>query len=645
MKKIALFVDDINRQSFHARIVGIHDRVISANLDVTLHVFRSRATIGQEQNYSIGEYNIFNLPDLSEYDGFILDLYNVYQKENYWYGAEACHSLISRVKEEGKPVIAIGNKIEGCYYAGIDNESAMYEIIDHLYQKHSCRTFWLMMGPADNVENRIRIRTCLDYLQQNTGKDFREYLHCDSFESSSGQEGFRLLLERHKKLPDAIICANDRIAIGVAQAAEQFGYRVPEDFLLTGFDNLSESVCMYPTLTTVDQHWVEPGKLCIDILCQLWEGKTKVPARSVIPTTALFRASCGCPSPFNEHIRQLRNNIVYTDINRAVFDRRIDLLEYSLLSCDSLHKIGLCFQNSLFFLKCRGFYLVLDSDFSNFNEEDVYQTKQESYLSIKDSDFPVKGYPGKMNLVFGFENGRLTMENVPVQGLFPTFTGGDTFRDYLFLPIHFQKYTVGYFAIRDTVNLIRNPYLARAISALTTAIENLYTKERLHRYNQILSDFSVTDGMTGFYNRLGYQQIASRLFSQKKTEGKDLTILFVDMDKLKEMNDRYGHECGDYSLLAITKAMKRSCPEPALLIRMGGDEFLAILDVLPDDKANALLAKIEAEIPLTGEARLLPFIPTISAGYVHTDMSTDQKLDDYVRKADEKMYQIKRTKK
>ncbi len=645
MKKIALFVDDINRQAFYARILGIHDRVLSDNLDVTLHIFRSRATYGLDPGYNIGEYNVFNLPEISEYDGFILDLYNVYQDENYWYGAEACHHLIDQVRKQGKPVIAIGNNIEGCYYVGIDNESAMYTIVDHLYSYHKSRTFWLIMGPADNVENRIRVRTCLDYLRDHTGKDFSGYVHYDSFESSSGQKGFRFLMDRYKELPDAIICANDRIAIGVAETAEKLGYRPPDDFLLTGFDNMDETVCMQPTLTTVDQHWVEPGGRCIEILRKLWEGETVDRSSCVIPASGLFRASCGCPSVYNDRIRQLRNANVYTDINRAVFDRHIDQLEYSLLSCDNLHDIGLCFQQSLFFLQCRGFYLVLDREFGHFRAENAFQETGEFGQAMEGSEFPEEGFPHGMNVVFGFEGGKLTMENKPVKGLFSIFKGKGNFRDYLFLPIHFQKYTMGYFAIWDSINLIRNPYLARAISSLTTAIENLYNQEKLRGYNHMLSDISITDGMTGFYNRLGYQQLAFRLFEKKKAAGQNLTILFIDMDNLKDMNDHYGHECGDYSLLAITKAIQSCCPTPALMVRMGGDEFLVILDRLPDEEVKALLAQIEAQIPLTQEALKLPYLPSVSVGYVHTDITVGKALNDYVREADKMMYEVKRQKK
>ena len=113
------------------------------------------------------------------------------------------------------------------------------------------------------------------------------------------------------------------------------------------------------------------------------------------------------------------------------------------------------------------------------------------------------------------------------------------------------------------------------------------------------------------------------------------------MDGLKKMNDTYGHECGDYALKAITTAIDRHTDPNTLNVRMGGDEFLILTDRLPDEKVEQLLKEIEEEIPFTEEVQHLPYSPGISVGYIHTDMTNPKNLDDYVREADEFMYEVK----
>jgi diguanylate cyclase (GGDEF)-like protein len=195
---------------------------------------------------------------------------------------------------------------------------------------------------------------------------------------------------------------------------------------------------------------------------------------------------------------------------------------------------------------------------------------------------------------------------------------------------------------------MRNPYLSFAVRVLNTAIENLYTRSILYQYNQILSQTSIRDSMTGFYNRLGYKEKACRLFDRKRECGENLTVLFVDMDKLKQLNDQYGHECGDHALQAISSAihsvMRQYSQEQPLEIRMGGDEFLVIMEEKPPQEINRILHDIEQAIPLMEKSRTLPYAPGVSIGYIITDMSLDKNLDDYVREADTVMYRAKRSK-
>ena len=116
MKKVALFVDDMNRHAFFERLSGIQEQGQKLGLDLTLHVFHSRASFGLDPDYNTGEYNIFNLPDLQTYDGFILDLFNYFAREGKWYGGDMCQRLIERIRKTKIPTVAIGNDIQGFPY-------------------------------------------------------------------------------------------------------------------------------------------------------------------------------------------------------------------------------------------------------------------------------------------------------------------------------------------------------------------------------------------------------------------------------------------------------------------------------------------------------------------------------------------------
>lgn len=130
---------------------------------------------------------------------------------------------------------------------------------------------------------------------------------CGDYDYETGVNYMREYVHSGSKLPDVFVCANDNIAAGICAEAEQWGYRVPDDFLVTGFDNLDKAAYFRPQITTVFQDREEIGKLCVDVLLRIWEGKP-VEERNYIPVTCIYGESCGCPNNgmvnYREYIKE-----------------------------------------------------------------------------------------------------------------------------------------------------------------------------------------------------------------------------------------------------------------------------------------------------------------------------------------------------
>ncbi len=86
-----------------------------------------------------------------------------------------------------------------------------------------------------------------------------------------------------------------------------------------------------------------------------------------------------------------------------------------------------------------------------------------------------------------------------------------------------------------------------------------------------------TDVLTGCFNRRTIDQWLDRAFSEAERDGEPLSILFIDLDNFKAINDRHGHACGDVCLCSLADALRCALPEGGVLGRYGGDEFIAIL--------------------------------------------------------------------
>lgn len=165
------------------------------------------------------------------------------------------------------------------------------------------------------------------------------------------------------------------------------------------------------------------------------------------------------------------------------------------------------------------------------------------------------------------------------------------------------------------------------------AIINNVTDEELLR--QELREKSITDQLTGLYNRVYFDELTH-------WEGKDLkfpiTIVSADCDGLKQINDVHGHNAGDQYIKFATNALKESLPEKAVIFRMGGDEFLAVVPETDKEEAQKLVDKINAAVK---KFKNKDFALSLSVGS-HTIRGHEDSIEKGVKLSDKEMYKVKK---
>lgn len=153
-------------------------------------------------------------------------------------------------------------------------------------------------------------------------------------------------------------------------------------------------------------------------------------------------------------------------------------------------------------------------------------------------------------------------------------------------------------------------------------------EETITSYNKKLN----TDSLTGVFNRRYYQEQVEEL-------GKMQAFAIIDVDNFKEVNDQFGHQTGDKALRAVAQTLATSVRGTDIVVRYGGDEFLAIFPEIPREAFGNRLEKIreriqEIEVESCPELRL-----TASIGGVYGEGSCSELLG----RADERLYQAKKT--
>ena len=168
--------------------------------------------------------------------------------------------------------------------------------------------------------------------------------------------------------------------------------------------------------------------------------------------------------------------------------------------------------------------------------------------------------------------------------------------------------------------------------------------ELLNRSNLLLSEESQHDELTGLLNRRGFNNQLEQLLRGQL--GAHATIMFLDLDGLKTINDSLGHDVGDEAIRATAELLRDRMPSDALLCRQGGDEFLTCA-LVDDTQAQALADSLQADARAYNDTHDLPYTLSVSCGWACFDVD-EQAIanhDEYVAQADQRLYEMKRMRK
>lgn len=319
-------------------------------------------------------------------------------------------------------------------------------------------------------------------------------------------------------------------------------------------------------------------------------------------------------------------------------------MQYRFPGCDSIEEICQTFIECFSVLDCDGIDLILDSRLFD-PERSIGFTEQIGQMRDVADGMPVEGYADTLELLFSWRStGEMSYPHRKVGSRLYEWEHGEG-ENCLLAPIHFMSKTVGYLCIHNCLALMRIKGVSTVVSTLTMALRTYFAGRNLAYVNHVLSGISMKDGLTGLYNRLGYHELAYSLFRETVKTGDPLAILFMDLDRLKQINDNRGHEAGDLAIKCVANTILRIAPQNAVCVRYGGDEFLLLVPRLTGEGADELLGAFGRELPAQAKALGIPDEIDVSTGFVLTERDSGRSLDDYVREADVNMYRCKKAKK
>jgi LacI family transcriptional regulator len=202
-------------------------------------------------------------------------------------------AAIARLASTVPVVTLAGTAVSGSMNVRCDNESGMRSLVRHLATDHGYRSLAYLSGRSDSPDNisrakAFRAEAAAAGVRFLTGPDWE-----GDYSAASGAKVINSHLSAGRKLPRAIVCANDQTALGVIHALAQRGLSVPKDVAVTGFDDVPVARHMHPPLTTIRQPMQDMGATAFDVLySRISTGKGA--SDVVLPVQLVLRESCGC---------------------------------------------------------------------------------------------------------------------------------------------------------------------------------------------------------------------------------------------------------------------------------------------------------------------------------------------------------------
>jgi diguanylate cyclase (GGDEF)-like protein len=157
-----------------------------------------------------------------------------------------------------------------------------------------------------------------------------------------------------------------------------------------------------------------------------------------------------------------------------------------------------------------------------------------------------------------------------------------------------------------------------------------------------LRDLSLTDELTGLYNRRGFLALSEQQARLARRRGEQLLLLFADMDGLKRINDEHGHDEGSRAIAAAGEVLRRAFRDSDVLARLGGDEFVALVADPSGKGPEFFIERLSEGLRRHNERAATPYTVSLSVGAARLDGAVG--VEEAVARADELMYQNKRRK-
>ena len=277
--------------------------------------------------------------------------------------------------------------------------------------------------------------------------------------------------------------------------------------------------------------------------------------------------------------------------------------------------------------------------------KEKFEVPHYLYLKAVQKEGVVSAIPSLEQKVFIskiFDNHYVHMDHYNYMVSFPLFSN-EMLYGILVCDLTNEVFVNGEFLVNQMSSAMRIISLLKMNEEIQRQLEESY--ETMRENNIVLDTLSKSDGLTGILNRRGFYLGGEKMLYDAQQQKECVLVFYADMNNLKIINDRYGHEEGDFSLKLIARLLKKNVSKNGIVGRIGGDEFAGAMYCEGEDYAEKLKDQIYASFDSYNKTSSKEYNITVSVGIVAVKATQGMTLEETLVKADEQLYEAKKLRK
>ncbi len=521
-----------------------------------------------------------------------------------------CGLICSAAAEHGKPVLAFDSNFVGCPSVFCYANQGFTPLLNHVLSVHGCRKVDLITGIRGHYGSECMVFAYQEALRAHGMQyDDRRVEYGDYWSKPTMIATEKLLAY---DIPEAIICANDDMAMACCTVLRRHGLNVPEDVIVTGSDGVFREQYHTPRLTTCIKDYDTMTTTFFDVAELAMEGGL-IDAVYEIPPLLRISESCGC------HVTE------QLDQNQAIAFYHNRLQASMILESYANHYLGMLMERK----QCT----VID-----FLDVLAAHIPSQSYICLRDclaADTPTPAYSH-------FADGGELMSTVTLKGKekrFAMVARNDIIPPLadilsrqsvvLLTSIYWQDEVYGYYAYYGDDMDEECFKLPKLIHAAGNVIASQLNSSRLRAMNEALLSARVRDTLTGMLNMNGAIKTLQERVQTHQAADQQLILLIFELSNLRQINAVFGHAEGDQALLSLAGAINDCTDNNIMAARISGDEFLVSF-VVPDLRANtadALTDVLKSRIQSYNQVSGKHYSIELQMGKLHVPLADDPDVE------------------